>query len=250
MRRANSPKKRSKGAGTPRRETNPRTGGRPARGTAGTNPRTGQAAVFFLHCRHLRVLPGLQWLRVRGRARPWYLCWGQHWVGLSSSYHPLFCHRPLTPFAGGSSEEGPSTTSLCSLTQQREIHILPLTLYFIPAVDPSSRAPLHVASGHRVDPRWSIARRGMCGNNPARARGDFQRVLTSQSPTRYHGLLVTLWVNIQRRLNFFLCAVTERDTSSSDVPVREISKISRLRGRSAPLWMCRRSVASVKKSQG
>ena len=31
-------------------------------------------------------------------------------------------------------------------------------------------------------------------------------------------------MNIQRRLNFLLGAVTERDTSSSDVPVREISK--------------------------
>ena len=41
------------------------------------------------------------------------------------------------------------------------------------------------------------------------------------------GLVV---VNIQRRLNFLLGAVTERDTSSSDVPVREISKVSRLRG--------------------
>ena len=86
----------------PRWATNPRTGGRPARGTACTNPRTGQAAVIFLHCRHLRVLPGLQRSRVRGRARPWYLCWGHHWVGLSSSYHPLLCPRPLTPFAGGS----------------------------------------------------------------------------------------------------------------------------------------------------
>ena len=114
-----------------RRATNPRTGGRP-----------GQAAVFFffLHCRHLRVLPGLQRLRVRGRARPWYLCWGYLWVGLSSSYRPLPCPRPLTPFAGCSSEGGPSATSLCSLTQRREIHMLPRTLYFIPAVDPSSRA--------------------------------------------------------------------------------------------------------------
>ena len=29
--------------------TNPRTGGRPARGTAGTNPRTGQAAVVLFN---------------------------------------------------------------------------------------------------------------------------------------------------------------------------------------------------------
>ena len=34
-------RRRSKRAGTPRRATNPKTGGRPARGTAGTNPRTG-----------------------------------------------------------------------------------------------------------------------------------------------------------------------------------------------------------------
>ena len=61
-------------------------------------------------------------------------------VGLSRSYRPLPCPRPLTPFTRGSSEGGPSATSLCSLTQGREIFMLPRTLYFIPAVDPSSRA--------------------------------------------------------------------------------------------------------------
>ena len=35
-------------AGTPRRATNPRTGGRPSQETAGTNPSTGQAPLFFL----------------------------------------------------------------------------------------------------------------------------------------------------------------------------------------------------------
>ena len=37
-------------------------------------------------------------------------------------------------------------------------------------------------------------------------------------------------MNIQRRSNFLLGTVTERDTSSSDVPVREISKVSRFEG--------------------
>ena len=41
-----APEDRHKCAGTPRRATNPRTGRRPAQGTAGTNPRTGQE----LHC--------------------------------------------------------------------------------------------------------------------------------------------------------------------------------------------------------
>ena len=40
--------KEEKRAGTPRKATNPKTGGRPARGTAGTNPKTGQAAGYFL----------------------------------------------------------------------------------------------------------------------------------------------------------------------------------------------------------
>ena len=114
-------------------------------------------------------------------ARPWYLCWGFRWVGLSRSFRPLPCPRPLTPFAGGSSEGGPSATSLCSLTQGREIFMQPRTLYFIPAVDPSSRAVRRTTTRclcHRVEPHWSIARRGMCGDNSARARGDFQRVLT------------------------------------------------------------------------
>ena len=44
-----APEDRHKCAGTPRRATNPRTGGRPARGTAGTNPRTGQAAVVLFN---------------------------------------------------------------------------------------------------------------------------------------------------------------------------------------------------------
>ena len=42
----NLPKRGAKGAGTPRRATNPRTGGRPPQETAG-NPRTGQAAGIF-----------------------------------------------------------------------------------------------------------------------------------------------------------------------------------------------------------
>ena len=37
------------GASTPRRATNPRTGGRPTQAPAGTNPRTGQAAVVLFN---------------------------------------------------------------------------------------------------------------------------------------------------------------------------------------------------------
>ena len=43
----------------PPRATNPRTGGRPARGTAGTNPRAGQASRYVFQ-------PRLRRLRVRG----------------------------------------------------------------------------------------------------------------------------------------------------------------------------------------
>ena len=57
----------------PARATNPRTGGRLTQRPAGSNPRTGQAAVLlFLHCRHLRVHPRLWRFRVRGRMRQCY----------------------------------------------------------------------------------------------------------------------------------------------------------------------------------
>ena len=63
----------SRQAGTPARATNPRTGGRLTQRPAGSNPRTGQAAVlFFLHCRHLHVHPRLWRFRVRGRMRQCY----------------------------------------------------------------------------------------------------------------------------------------------------------------------------------
>ena len=58
----------------------------------------------------------------------------------SFSSAALLCPRPLSHLAGGVSEGGPSATSLCSLTQGREMYMLPRTLYFIPAVDLSSRA--------------------------------------------------------------------------------------------------------------
>ena len=56
---ANS-RERSKRAGTPRLATNPKTGGRLAQGTAGTNPKTGQVPPQVLF-----NLP--QRLRVRGQ---------------------------------------------------------------------------------------------------------------------------------------------------------------------------------------
>ena len=56
----------------PARATNPRTGLRLTQKQAGFNPRTGQAAVIFLLCRHLRVLPRLWRFCVRGRMRQCY----------------------------------------------------------------------------------------------------------------------------------------------------------------------------------
>ena len=44
-----TPKKRSKGAGTSHRATNPKTGGRPSQVTAGTNPKTGQASRYVFN---------------------------------------------------------------------------------------------------------------------------------------------------------------------------------------------------------
>ena len=54
---ANPAKKKSKGAEAPRsRATDPRTGGRPSQGTAGTNPRTGQAQLYFCNFERLICL--------------------------------------------------------------------------------------------------------------------------------------------------------------------------------------------------
>ena len=91
-----TPEKRSRDAGTPRRATNPRTGGRPARGTAGTNPRTGQASryVFTLlapTCSSWSSTvagPRLRVAVVRWFGA-WYLCFGFRWYGLSRSCRPL-----------------------------------------------------------------------------------------------------------------------------------------------------------------
>ena len=44
-----TPQKRSKGAGTSRRATNPKTGGRPSQVTVGTNPKTGQAIRYVFN---------------------------------------------------------------------------------------------------------------------------------------------------------------------------------------------------------
>ena len=139
---------------------------------------------------------------------------------LSSSPLPS---SSLIPFAGGSSEGGPSATSLSVLSFSDGRHACCHTfcISFQLSTPPLAQFDgLHVASGHRVEPRWSIARRGMCGDNSARARGDFQRVLTRNN---IH-VIVGCWSRggyIQRRSNL----VTERDTSSSDIFIREISNL-------------------------
>ena len=70
--------------------------------------------------------------------------------------------------------------SVLSLSNGRYTYCHALCISFQLSTPPLAQfdGPPHVASGHRVEPRWSFARRGMCGNNSARARGDFQRVLT------------------------------------------------------------------------
>ena len=89
----NLPKRGAKGAGTLRRATNPRTGGRPPQETAGTNPTTGQAAGIFLT---LSAPAYSSWTSAvtcpRSRMAvvrcfgAWYLFLGFRWNCLSRSY--------------------------------------------------------------------------------------------------------------------------------------------------------------------
>ena len=95
-------------------------------------------------------------------------------------YHVPFVLSSSDPLCGGSSEDRRLHLSVLSLSDGRYTccHALCISLQLsIPPLAQFDR-PLHVASGHRVEPRWSIARRGMCGDHSARARDDFQRVLT------------------------------------------------------------------------
>ena len=121
------------------RATGPRNGGRQPKNWIGK-------PLLFLLCRHLRVHPRLQSVtcpRSRAAVVRWFSAWGYRWAGFD---HVLYLSTlPLpsssdSPLPAAVSEGGPSATSLCSLTQRREIYTLPRTLYFIPAVDPSSRA--------------------------------------------------------------------------------------------------------------
>ena len=203
---------------------------------------------LFLHCRHLRVQLDISgYVSEVARGRGIYV---GGTVGLV--YHvPIVLSLALVLCPPLPEARLREDRLHLSLSDGRHTCCHALCTSFQLSTPPLAQfdGPLHVASGHRVEPRWSIARRGMCGDNTARARGDFQRLLT-----RNHlHVIMGCWSRcgyIQRLSNFLLGTVTERDTSSSDVPVREFSKISRLRGRSAPLRMCRRSVVSVKKSQG
>ena len=133
-----APKDRRKCAGTPRGATNPRTGGRPAQGTAGANPRTGQANRYFFYTAGTLMFI-LDFSGYVSRARGIYVG-GAAGLVYHVPFVLFFALVLCLPLPAARLRGGPSAASLCSLTQRREIYTLPRTLYFIPAVDPSSRA--------------------------------------------------------------------------------------------------------------